>query len=214
MRVISFTFNGFQENTYIITDDSTKKAVIVDPGCYDRSEQHELIEFIAQEELEIEAIWNTHCHIDHVMGNAFCSAQYGVEIIAHEKEKTILELAQRSADMYGFSGYVTSPQPSIWLKGDEVLTLGQLKIKVLFGPGHSPGHVAFYHAETHQAVVGDILFKGSFGRVDLPGGDLNTLKNSIFSTFFTLPEETVIYPGHGPSTTIGEEKRSNYILQF
>ena len=116
--------------------------------------------------------------------------------------------------MYGLSAYVPSPEPTDYLSDKQVLKFGELELQVIFGPGHSVGHVAFYSEKNHLLIGGDILFKGSFGRVDLPGGSIDVLKDTIFNRIFTLPEDTVVYPGHGPTTTIGEEKRTNYILQF
>lgn len=213
MKIRAFTFNGFQENTYVVSGDS-KSAVIIDPGCYDRFEQDELAAYIAQENLVVKAVWNTHCHIDHILGNAFCCESYGVKLWAHKEELYTLGLAERSAQMYGIAGYIPSPQPAQWFEDGQKLQVDDLYFDVIFGPGHSVGHVAFYNAEESVLIGGDILFKGSFGRTDLPGGNMNVLKQTIFERIFTLPENTVVYSGHGPATTIGEEKRTNYILQF
>lgn len=213
MHVQAFTFNGFQENTYVLYDD-TLQAVIVDPGCYDRREQQQLVRFITDKKLTVIAVWNTHCHIDHVMGNAFCCRTFGVPLAAHKEEVFTLSMAERSAQMYGFDAYEPSPDPTRWFADGDVLKLGELEISVIFGPGHAVGHVAFYHAPSSQIIAGDILFKGSFGRVDLPGGSMEVLKKTIHERMFTLPENTVVYSGHGPATTIGEEKKTNYIWQF
>ncbi len=212
MNIEIFPFNPIQQNTSVVY--SGKDAVIIDPGCYDRHEEEELKDFIESKGLQVHAILNTHCHIDHIMGNAFCVSEFGVELLAHKKELFTLSFAERSAQMYGFPNYKASPEPTVFIEDKQVLTFGELEFEVIFGPGHSVGHVAFYSAKNNLLVGGDILFKGSFGRVDLPGGDIEILKKTIHERMFTLPEQTVVYPGHGPTTTIGEEKRTNYIFEF
>lgn len=213
MHIEVFTFNPFQENTLVVYNEQ-KEALIIDPGCYSRMEQEALSGFIADNELNVLAVLNTHCHIDHILGNAFCLEKYQVELWAHREELFTLSLAERSAMMYGLEGFIPSPEPTRFVEDQEVIRFGELAFTVIFGPGHSKGHVAFYNEEEAVLLGGDILFKGSFGRTDLPGGDMETLKNTLFTRIFTLPENTVVYPGHGPETTVGEEKRTNYILQF
>jgi hydroxyacylglutathione hydrolase len=213
IHVQSFTFGTFQENTYIAYNEE-KTAVIIDPGCSNSYEEQQLVDFIESNNLEIKALLSTHCHIDHIFGNAFVLNKYKVDYYIHELDLPVLERGERSAQVYGIQGFTPSPQPTNFLKDNEVISFDNLNFKVIFGPGHAPGHVAFYSEENHFAISGDILFKGSFGRVDLPGGDLETLKQTIHNRFFTLPEQTIIYSGHGPETTIGVEKKTNYILQF
>lgn len=214
MKIHSFTFNGFQENTYVISGDSQQSCVIIDPGCYDRSEQQELTGFIQRNGLTVKAVWNTHCHIDHILGNAFCCATYGVDLWAHKEELFTLSMAERSAQLYGLTAFEPSPEPSHWFEDNELIVVDDIRFKVIFGPGHCVGHVAFYSEEEHFLIGGDILFKGSFGRTDLPGGSMDILKKTIHERMFTLPDNTVVYPGHGPATTIGEEKKTNYIWEF
>lgn len=212
MIVETFTFNAFQENTSVVYQGSD--AVIVDPGCYDRSEQLALKQFVSEKGLNVHAILNTHCHLDHVFGNAFCVETFQVDLITHKDEMFTLGLAERSAQMYGFPGFEPSPEPNRFVVDHERIQFGALEFQVIFAPGHSIGHIAFYN-EAHKVLIGgDILFKGSFGRTDLPGGSMEILKRSIHERMFTLPDDTLIYPGHGPTTTIGEEKRTNYIWQF
>lgn len=213
IHIQSFAFNPFQENTSVVYSDSGA-AVIVDPGCYERFEQKQLTDFIASKSLRVLAILNTHCHIDHVLGNAFCIQTYKVDLIAHKEELFTLSLAERSAYMYGLEGYVPSPEPNRFVVDNEVIEFEDIALKVIFGPGHAVGHVAFFEEKQQLLIGGDIVFRGSFGRTDLPGGDMEVLKKTIHERIFTLPENTLIYPGHGPTTTVGEEKRSNYILQF
>ena len=212
MIVETFTFNAFQENTSVVYQGTD--AVIVDPGCYDRSEQLALKQFVTEKGLTVHAILNTHCHLDHIFGNAFCVETFHVDLITHKDEMFTLGLAERSAQMYGFPGFEPSPDPNRFVVDHERIQFGALEFQVIFAPGHSIGHIAFYN-EAHKVLIGgDILFKGSFGRTDLPGGSMEILKKSIHERMFTLPEDTVVYPGHGPTTTIGEEKRTNYIWQF
>lgn len=213
MQVKSFTFNPFQENTYVVYGASGS-AVIIDPGCYDREEQDELSAFIEDNNLTVKGLWNTHCHIDHILGNDFVSRRYGVPLLAHKEELFTLGFAERSAMMYGLEGFQPSPDPEIFVADGDELIVDDMRFKVIFGPGHCVGHIAFYNEEAKILVGGDILFKGSFGRTDLPGGDMEVLKSTIFNRIFTLPEDVVVYSGHGPSTTIGEEKKTNYILNF
>lgn len=213
IHVQVFAINPFQENTYIVFDDA-KNALIVDPGCYSSEEKALLDSFIQQNELKIHAILNTHCHIDHVFGNAYMSKKYNVEIITHQGELQTLGMAEMSASMYGFNGYEPSPEPTVFVEEGDEIRFGDLVFKVIFAPGHSVAHIAFYNAENNILLGGDILFRGSFGRFDLPGGDVEILKKSIITKIFTLPERTVVYSGHGPTTTVGEEKYTNPILQY
>lgn len=213
LHVQQFTFNPFQENTYVVYSDS-KDAVIIDPGCYERHEENELSEFIASNGLNVLALLNTHAHIDHVLGNAFVVEQYAVDFYLHPFDLATLNTVPNYAHLYGFPNYKPSPQPTKQLSHGEILKFGDIEFEVLFTPGHAPGHVVYYNAENNTVINGDVLFQGSFGRVDLPGGDLETLKRSIFTVMFELPEQTVVYCGHGPSTTIQREKAFNYILNF
>lgn len=208
-----FEFNAFQENTFLIYDEQ-KNAVIIDPGCYSRIEQEELSSFLEDEGLTLHAILGTHAHIDHVLGNSFIMNTYGVDYYLHSDDVATLKAVSSYAHLYGFEGYLPSPAPTHTLHGGEQLSFGDIQFEVYHTPGHAPGHVVYYNRQNNFVINGDVLFSGSFGRVDLPGGDLQTLKESIFNTMFKLPEETVVYCGHGPSTTIGKEKRTNYILNF
>lgn len=213
ISVHTFTFNPFQENTYVLTDP-TGNCVIIDPGCYERSEQKELSDFIESNGLTVRALLSTHSHVDHVLGNAYVIRTYNVDHYAHELDVETLRSVDSYAHVYGFQGYESSPDPTQLLKGGEDLEFGNIRLKVFFTPGHAPGHVVYYNEENHFVINGDVLFSGSFGRVDLPGGSLEVLKKSIHETMFQLPEETVVHCGHGPATTIGREKRFNYILNF
>ena len=213
MTVKAFTFNPFQENTYVVYTNEGD-AVIIDPGCYEREEKESLSAFIAEKKLNVQALLNTHCHIDHVLGNAYVLETYPVDFYMHKEDLVTLNAVGSYAHLYGFPAYEKSPEPTKFVSDKEVLNFGSLSFQVIFGPGHAPGHVAFYNEKERIFMGGDILFQGSFGRVDLPGGDIEILKKTIHSRVFTLPDETQVYPGHGPSTTVGIEKKNNYILQF
>lgn len=213
LEVKKFTFNPFQENTYVVYSENGD-AVIIDPGCYERHEEQELMHFLEEKQLSVHALLNTHAHIDHVLGNAFVKKQFDVPFYLHKEDQVTLSSVANYAHIYGFEGYLVSPVADVLLEGGEQLIFGSITFDVYFTPGHAPGHVVFYNAENNFVINGDVLFNGSFGRVDLPGGNLEILKKSIYETLFQFPEETVVYCGHGPETTVGREKISNYILNF
>ena len=213
LKIKSFEFNAFQENTFVVSD-TERNAIVIDPGCYSREEEQELAAYIKHEELNIVALLNTHAHIDHVLGNAFIKENYGVAYYLHQADIPTLNAVQQYASLYGFEGYRLSPEPDFLMEDQSELVFGSMRIKVLHTPGHCPGHVVFYFESEGIVINGDVLFNGSFGRTDLPGGNLETLKTSIFKTMFTMPDNTLVYCGHGPSTTIKNERLSNYIHQF
>jgi glyoxylase-like metal-dependent hydrolase (beta-lactamase superfamily II) len=186
----------------------------MDPGCYLSHEEKELENFIEHNELTPLAILNTHAHLDHVLGNQFCANRFNVPIYLHKEDQKTLKMVESYAHVYGFEAYKCSPEPEFELEHGNSLKFEDIELKVFHTPGHCPGHVVFYSESNKFVINGDVLFQGSFGRVDLPGGDLETLKKSIFETMFKLPDETTVYCGHGPETTIGREKQFNYIHQF
>jgi len=207
LRIQSFTFNPFEENTYVVFDE-TREALIIDPGCYTKEEQEELTNFISTEKLNVKLLLNTHCHIDHVLGNAFVKQKYGVPFLIHRTEVPVLTAVKSYASNYGFAGYQDAG-PDNFLTEETPVLFGNSRLEVIFLPGHSPGHVGFHSTTTHQILAGDVLFYRSIGRTDLPGGNTETLLASIHQKLFTLPDDTVVFPGHGPVTTLGEEKVSN-----
>lgn len=208
--VKAFTFSPVQENTYILYNEQ-KKAFIIDPGCYFEEERDELASFLKQTELQPIQLLNTHCHLDHVFGNKWIYETYGLELHLHANEKQALDFAPASGLMWNlpFDNY---NGPLHWLKEDDEIDMGDDKLTVLFTPGHAPGHVCFYCKAQNFVIGGDVLFRESIGRTDLPGGNHQTLLNSIRTQLFVLPDETIVYSGHGPSTTIGYEKRNNPFL--
>lgn len=207
LHVQRFIFNPFEENTYVIFD-KTLECVIIDPGCYEREEENALAEFIASQNLAVKKIINTHCHIDHVLGNAFVKRKYNVPLFIHPFEEHQLKAVKSYAPNYGFAKYQESSADGFINEGDKV-TFGNQQLEVLFVPGHSPGHVALYHKESKTIIGGDVLFENSIGRTDLPGGNYETLINSIHTKLFTLPDDVTVYCGHGSETSIGFEKRTN-----
>lgn len=207
LTVKPFTFNPFEENTYVIYDE-TREAAIIDPGCYEREEQETLTNFIAKEGLTVKLLLNTHGHIDHVLGNAFVKRQYGVELWMHRVEEPVLRAVKSYAPNYGFSRYEET-LPDHYLEEGTSIRVGNTPMRILFLPGHSPGHVGFFVPEQKLLIAGDVLFYRSIGRTDLPGGSMETLLASIHQKLFTLPDDIEVYPGHGPTTTLGEEKVAN-----
>ncbi|MEN7548994.1 MBL fold metallo-hydrolase [Rapidithrix thailandica] len=210
VQVKYFTFNAFAENTYLLYDE-TKECVLIDPGCYEKAEKAELEEFIRSNELKVVRLFNTHCHIDHVLGNKFVTDTFEVGLEVPEYEVAGFNSVPVYAPVYGFTQYAPA-EIARTIQKDEVIRFGNSELKVLFVPGHSEGHVAFYCESQGFCINGDVLFQGSIGRTDLPGGDFTTLIQSIKNVMFELPEETVVYCGHGPSTTIGFEKQHNPFL--
>jgi hydroxyacylglutathione hydrolase len=206
LAVQSFTFNPVQENTYVLYDG--KDACIIDPGCYFGNERRTLQEWLLEQKLNPKFLLNTHCHLDHVFGNKFVHDEYGLTLHIHEKEQDILQEAPTAALRWNmpFENYRGN---LIFLKAGDRINLGGHQLDVLFAPGHSPGSICFYSEPQHFVVSGDVLFRLSIGRTDLPGGNYETLLNSIRETLFSLPNETIVYPGHGEPTTIGYEKKHN-----
>ena len=209
MTIKSFTFNGFAENTYVLADPATRQCVVIDPGCYTAAEQRELQAYLTTEGLTPVLLLNTHAHIDHVLGNAFVLRTWPeIPFLLHPLDLPVLRAVPTYAGSYGFAAYEPA-EPTGELAAGQQITFGQTTLDVRFAPGHSPGHVVFYHPASATVIGGDVLFRGSIGRTDLPGGDHETLLQSIRTELFTLPDPTVVYPGHGPATTVGEERRSN-----
>ncbi|MEQ8927006.1 MAG: MBL fold metallo-hydrolase [Fulvivirga sp.] len=207
IQVQSFTFNPFLENTYVLYDE-TGEAIVIDPGCYENYEKEQLNTFIEDQNLTVKRLINTHCHIDHVFGNEFVKKKYGVKLEVHLSDVETLRAVKAYAPSYGFQHFEESEVDSNLAEGDTV-KFGNSELKVLFVPGHAPGHIALYSNADNLCINGDVLFMESIGRTDLPGGDFDTLIKSIHEKLFTLPDETVVYCGHGPETTIGHEKQNN-----
>jgi hydroxyacylglutathione hydrolase len=210
ISIHSFAFGPFQENTYILYDE-TKECIIVDPGCYDEQERAELAAFIETNRLRPVRLINTHCHIDHVVGNKFVAEKYKLPLEMNELDLPNLNSLMMVAKMYNLQAE-PSPAPSVYLNEGDVVKFGNSVLEILFTPGHSPGSITFYDRGQKFMLAGDVLFKGSIGRTDLPGGHYDTLISSIKDKLFPLGDDYVVYNGHGPSTTIGYEKKYNPFL--
>ena len=224
LNVKAFTFNPVEENTYVLYNDSAHQAgrqnqcCIIDPGCYFPEERNELKTFIEKTNLEPILLLNTHCHLDHVFGNKFIHDTWGLTLHIHEMEKPVLDFAPAAGEMWQlpFDNY---DGELIFIKEGEKIKLGDDeadsdRLEIFFTPGHSPGSVCFYYEPGGFVIGGDVLFNGSIGRTDLPGGDFDTLIKSIQTQLFTLPDETKVYSGHGPVTTIGFEKMNNPFVKL
>jgi glyoxylase-like metal-dependent hydrolase (beta-lactamase superfamily II) len=207
ITIKQFTFNPLQENTFVLYDE-THQCVIIDPGCYEKQEKDALRNFIQSEKLEVKALLNTHCHVDHVLGNAFVKQTYGVKLYVHPLDEQTLRAVEVYASMYGFNQYEPSEPDHFLNEGDKV-TFGTSTLDVVFVPGHAPGHIAFYNLDQKFCIGGDVLFNGGVGRWDLPGGNYDTLMRSITTKLFPLGDDMVVYPGHGSKTTIGHERKHN-----
>lgn len=210
-NVVKLTFNDFQENTYIVYDE-TGACAIFDPGCYRDHEEEELAAKIKELGLRPERLINTHCHVDHVFGNKFVADRYNLGLEIHSGEVKVLETVPQVCLLYGLAPGKPSPAPSRFIEAGETIEFGETRLEVLFTPGHSPASLSFYCRESGFVIAGDVLFYGSIGRTDLPGGDFDTLISSIREQLLVLPDDTVIYPGHGPKTTIAFERVNNPFL--
>lgn len=205
-----FTFSPIQENTYVVYNEN-KECIIIDPGTYDDEEKETLKQFILDNNLIAKALVNTHCHLDHVFGNKFFSEEFGLKLQIHRNEEVVLSYGPTAGLMYNlpFDNYQGD---FIYLEDGDILQLGEDKLEIILAPGHSPGSICFYCKAQKFLIGGDVLFNRSIGRTDLPLGDHQTLLNSIKTKLFVLPDDVIVYSGHGRPTTIGEEKQFNPFL--
>ncbi len=205
-----FTFNPVQENTYLLYNEH-KECIIIDPGFYYDHEREELQSFININKLQPKILLNTHCHLDHVFGNKFIAEEYKLILKAHTLEQSVLQLAPASGLMFNlpFDNYTGE---IIFLEEGDTVVLRDDELKVIHAPGHSPGSICFYCDKQKFVIGGDVLFKNSIGRTDIPYGSHEDLIRNIKEKLFKLPDDVIVYPGHGPSTNIGEEKRMNPYL--
>lgn len=210
IKVKSFVFSDFSENTYVLYDE-TKECIIIDPGCYRQPEKDTLADFIEQEGLKPVRLVLTHAHLDHVFGNKFVFDKYGLLPEMHEGELIVLQAAPMVGAQYGVP-VEPSPEPKKFLTIEDKITFGNSSLDILFTPGHSPASLSFYSEAGNFVIAGDTLFENSIGRTDLPGGDLATLLKSIREQLLPLGDEVVVYSGHGPSTTLGQEAKFNPFL--
>lgn len=212
LTVQRFTFNPVQENTYVLYNEKGQ-CCIIDPGCYFASEEQALKEFVTTNGLTPVLLLNTHCHLDHIFGNRFVAKTYGLALHLHPQEVPVLEYGPQAGQAWGlpFDNY---DGERVLIDEGQAVRIGDDELQVIFTPGHSPGSVSFYSKDAKFVISGDVLFEGSVGRTDLPGGDFRILEESIKTKMYTLPEDVIVYPGHGASTTIGDERKGNPFVKM
>ena len=211
-KIHLLTYNPFQQNTVVV--ESGGECLIIDPGAYTKEEQKDFLNFISDNNLKPIRLLNTHCHLDHVFSNGLIAEKFGLDLEIHEEELPMLKACPQVGQAYGIPT-APSPEPKKWLKPGDGIEIGDDKLQILFTPGHSPGSVSFYSEKNNYLIAGDVLFHESIGRTDLPRGDFNTLMLSIRDKLLTLPDDVIVYPGHGPTTTIGHERNHNpFIRQY
>ena len=211
IRIQKFIFNPFLENTYIVWDEYSKEAAVIDPGCYDAQENEAIKNFIEENQLIIKYIINTHCHLDHIFGNAFIKENFDVPLLMPRDDLFLLDLMVEQAKSYGVK-FIPSPRPDELIQEGSKISLGETEGKFIFTPGHTPGEVCLYFEKEKICFTGDVLFNESIGRADLWKGDFQTLINSIKEKLLSLPDDVTIYPGHESRSSIGYEKKNNPFL--
>lgn len=212
ITIKKFVFNTFMVNTYLLYDE-TKECIIIDAACSDESEEKQLTDFISHNDLKLTRHINTHCHVDHVLGHDFIATRYGIFPEYHEAGAPFFIPLMEIAASYGFRIDRITP-PKRYLSDGDVIKFGNSELKVLYTPGHADGSVCFYQQDQRFVITGDVLFRESIGRTDLPSGNYDLLMKSIIEKLFTLPDDVVVYPGHGPETTIGYEKMNNPFVHW
>jgi len=213
IKIEKFIFSPFSENTYIIWEDDSFEAAIVDPGCYDENEEKIIADFISTNNLKIKYLINTHCHIDHIFGCEFIKQKYNPIYLIPEQDLPLLQNADKQAETFGIEMKIP-PKPDNFITEDTILELAENELKFYFTPGHTQGEYCIYIQEDKILISGDVLFKGSIGRTDLWGGDYDTLLDSINNKLMVIPNDVKVFPGHGEETTIGDEKTHNPFLKL
>ncbi|MCU4177750.1 MBL fold metallo-hydrolase [Carboxylicivirga sp. N1Y90] len=211
IKVDVLPINQWQENTYILSDES-KECVVIDPGCLSAEENKHVSDFIAANELKPVRLLQTHCHLDHVFGTRYIHETYNLKLEAHQGDEFFLEQMQSYAMQFGVQMEENPPAIDIYLNEGDTIKFGNSELKVIHVPGHSPGGVVFYSEADKIAIVGDALFRQSIGRTDLPGGDHEALITNLKEKILCLDDDVVVYPGHGPSSTVGFERMNNPFL--
>lgn len=212
LKIYSFVFNPFAENTYVVYDETTKECVIIDPGCSTVGEENELFGFIDSHRLKPMMVISTHGHIDHIVGNAAVKRRYGIPVAAHPEVQGDMMRSRQQAAMFGMPLSDECELPDHSLKDGEIIKIGESTLEVICTPGHAEGSISLYAEIEGWVFTGDALFCRSIGRTDLPGGNFGTLITSIKERLFHLPDDTTVYSGHGESTTIFDEQRFNMFL--
>ena len=210
IEIKKFVVNQLGENSFVLYDE-TGECIFIDPGFYFEEEHKEIKDYIKSNRLTPVKITNTHCHFDHLMGVEFIRNEFKIPFQAHRDDAFWVNNAPAQAQRFGLEMSPVSPIDE-FLVENEFIQFGNSKLEIIHVPGHAPGHVVFYGKEDKILIAGDVLFYGSIGRTDLPGGDYSTLISNIKTKLFELPDETKVYCGHGPETTIGYEKRNNPFL--
>jgi glyoxylase-like metal-dependent hydrolase (beta-lactamase superfamily II) len=205
MIVKGVTVGLFQENCYILGCEKTRRGVVIDPGDNARA----ILRIVEQQQLQVEKIVNTHAHLDHVMAVDAVKLATGATFHLHRADLPVLRDVPLRARLWLDSEIDPIGEPDAYLEHGQIVRFGQEELEVRYTPGHAPGHVVFVHHQGRQVFAGDTLFQGSIGRFDLPGADEATLLRSIRAQLLTLPDDYIVYPGHGPATTVGAEKASN-----
>jgi len=209
-KIKTFEFNPLGVNTYLLSDE-TKECVVIDASAFYADERELLLNYIFDHDFVIKHLLNTHLHFDHLFGINMLASQFDLTLECHQADEFLLEDINKQLRMFGLPSTNTNFKPEIghYLSEGDIITFGNQSLKVIHVPGHSPGSIVFYNEVAGSLISGDLLFHSGIGRTDLPGGDYDELVNSIQTKLFILPDETVVYPGHGPSTTIGFEKKNN-----
>ncbi|MBQ7823521.1 MAG: MBL fold metallo-hydrolase [Bacteroidaceae bacterium] len=209
MVIKKFEFNPFPVNTYILWDEVSKEAIIIDAGCYFEEERTELINYIRDNKLTIKHLLATHLHLDHNFGNPFVSKTFNIKLEANKGDEFLLQNMEAQARAFNMP-LPDAPIPiGKYINENDEISFGTNTLRAIHVPGHSPGSIVYYCEQEKVAFAGDVLFRSSIGRTDLAGGDFNTLIIGIKNKLFTLPDDTIVYPGHGPFTSIGFEKQHN-----
>ena len=208
IKLKQFVFNPLQVNAWLVYEERSS-AILIDPSFMDQAECSVISHYIDQTGITIEYVINTHGHFDHVFGSGMLGNFTHAPILIHENDLQLMNTAPKIAGSFGFDFIGTIPEPDGFLRHGQKITAGSIDLEVIHVPGHSQGCVAFYSRSMAWLFAGDTLFAGSIGRTDLPGGNYEQIIRSIKEKLFTLPDETKVFPGHGPSTTIGKEKQSN-----
>ena len=210
MTLHHLVFNPYEVNTFIVSA-ADGQCAIIDPACCSPAEQATLKKYIADKGLRPLWLINTHGHFDHVIGNAFLCNTWPVKTAAHRDDLFLMENAYRQGEIFGFS-VEQPPTPQVFFEDGDTVTFDDVTLRVFHIPGHSPGSIVLYSPEQKWVIVGDVMFRGSIGRSDLPGSNYNTLIAGIEEKLMTLPPDTKVYPGHGPETSIGRERKYNPFL--